>query len=56
MEKVGGMLKGLQLSEAERKKVNIGSGSSSTGKTGVALQKAFGKLLSKRSVRPEVIE
>lgn len=56
MEKVEDLLKGLQLSDADRKKVHIGSGSSSTEKPGATPQKAFRKLLSERAIHPEVIE
>ncbi|XP_066363643.1 uncharacterized protein [Miscanthus floridulus] len=56
MEKVERLLKDLQLSEAEKKSVRIGSGSELKGKTDVALLKAFGKLLLERNIRPEVIE
>lgn len=50
------LMKGLQLSQAEKKKVHIGGGVEVQGKTGANPQKAFGKLLSDRSVRAEVIE
>ena len=56
MEKVEDLMKGMKLSDAERKKVQIGAGSSSMGKTSAIPQQAFGKLLSKRVVRPDVIE
>lgn len=56
MEGVEGLLKQLQLSEAEKKTVRIGSGSGTKGKAEAAPLKAFGKVLSERSVRPETIE
>lgn len=56
MEMMTDLMKGLQLSQAEKKKVRIGGGGEVKGKTGADPQKAFGKLLSDRSVRAEVIE
>ena len=56
IEKMEHMMMGLQLSTAERKKVQIGLGSSMSGMSGIAPQKAFGKLLSDRRIHLEVIE
>ena len=56
MEKVERLLKDLQLLEAEKKSVRIRSGSELKGKRDDAPLKAFGKLLSERNIRPEVIE
>ena len=56
MEKEENLLNDLQLSEAEKKSVRIGSGVELKGNGDAAPLKAFGKLLSERSIRPEVIE
>ena len=56
MDKVEGMIRGLQLSATEKKQVCMGSGLEIQGKTEATLLKAFGKLLSERHVRLEAIE
>lgn len=56
MEKISDLMKGLNLSEAEKKKVCIGGGSVVPARTGSDPQKAFCRLLSEKSVWAEVIE
>jgi hypothetical protein len=56
MDKMEDLMKGLQLSDAEKKKVHIGMGSATISTAESAPQKAFGKLLSDRRIHSEVIE
>jgi hypothetical protein len=54
MEGVEGLMKNLKLSEAEKRRVRFHG--EEEGRQGIASPKAFGKLLSEKEARADVVE